>query len=906
MKKAPFFIQSSAVALVLCLGGYLNTAKAQNLVFYENWETDHSSDDTYLTNQTASSVNYVNLYFDYSTAGIPLSPNSTNSTTRALKMSANLSGGIFGGVSVSPKNFGITDNFDMRFDAWLNFNGPLPGGGNGSTQVGGAGYGTAGTNAQTAGVADSIFIGGTADGGSSADYRVYSPGHQISYQDGSYRIGSSGTDATILGDPSSGYVYARTNRNASPAYDALFPGQQCPAAQLAIFPQQTNSTGTGPSVPGTAAAGSLGFKWHDVSLKKLGNTITYSINGNLIATVDVNDAGTLGGTNILFNHYDINATSSTDPNDFNLIFTLIDNVRITNYANVITVFSTNAPTTAEAASPTPAVFTVVRSFTDAGAPVTVNYTLTGSALNGSDYTNLPGTVTFVAGATTTNIYVQPIDDSEAETLETVVLDIAPGSGYIGGGSATVSIVDNEPSQLAITNLSAQVYERTNDFAVFRITRLGSTNTPSFPVNFSFTSGSAGSGTDFYMTNTVSFENGIQGTNFVVLPIEDLTFEGNETVTVTLQPASGGEYTIGSASTASVRLVDADGPVETVLFSDNFDTDSSANWDVFFATTNSAADDSTIFWAQDYSGFGIPPSPHGGGTSAGLFMTVNKNDSAPVAAALNAYYKLQNFSGNYAVRFDMSLNSSAGSTATEYALFGINHSGTKTNWWRSGGVPAGWTFDGQFFAVETDGGSTPHYAVYSSPTTANNPTLLAQTNNTGFTAQFKTPPWAFAGSPTFNRTNAIPGPAWADVELAKIGNQITLRINKKEIVTFANTNAYTSGKIMLGYLDAFDSIGNAQGNFVVYDNLRVISLASPNITSIQPGTPNVTLQFTANASPADVPSQFVLQTATAVAGPYTDVGAPGAGITSPSAGNFTATVAMNPLETQKYYRIRRVY
>lgn len=904
MKNPPYLkTPHKFLALSLAVLASAFAAQAQNAVFYENWETDHSADGTYVTNQTAASVNYVNLFFDYSTAGIPLSPNSTNNSTRALKMSANLSGGIFGGVSVSPVNFGITENFEMRFDAWFNYNGPFPLGGSGSTQVGGAGYGTAGTFAQTAGVADSIFIGGTVDGNSSADYRVYSPWHPISYQDGSFRIGSDGTNATTLGDPSSGYVYARTNRNAQPAYDALFPAQQCPTNQFLLYPQQTNSNGTLPGAPGFSAPGNLAFKWHDISLKKLGNTITYSINGNLIATIDVNDAGPLGGTNILFNHYDINAGSSTDVNDSNLIFTLIDNVRITNYANVVTVYSTNNPVTAEASSPTPGVFTIVRS--DTATPLTVNYTLTGSAVNGVDYTNLSGSVVIAAGATTTNIYVHPIDDSEAEITEAVVLDIAAGS-YIGGGSATITIVDNEPGQLAITNISTQVYERTNDFAVFRITRLGATNAPSFPVNLTFTGGTATSGTDYYMTNTVSFDIGFQSTNFVVLPIEDHVFEGNETITVNIAPASGGEYTIGAAGSASLTLVDADGPPETVLFSDNFDTDSSANYDVFFATTNGAADDFTILFAQDYTAYGIPvAAPHGSGT-VGLVMSVNKLNPTPVAAALNAYYKLQNFSGNFAMRFDMSLNTSAGSSATEYAMFGINHSGTKTNWWRSGGVTAGWTFDGLFATVETDGGSTPQFALYSSPTAANNPTILTATNNAGFTREFKSPPWPIAGSPSVNRTNATVAPYWADVELKKIGSVVTLSINKKPILNYTNTTAFTSGKVMLGYLDAFDSIGDANGNFVVYDNLRVVSLASPNITSIVPGSPNLTIQFTATAAPADVPSQFIVQSAAAAAGPYTDIGLAGAGITSPSAGNFTAVVAVNPLDTQKYYRIRRVY
>src|SRR5258706_11424495 len=115
---------------VLALAGALltipATSKAQTQVFFEDWETDHALDNTYLTNSTAGGVNLAFLYFDYSTAGIPLSPHSANSSTHALKMTANLTNTVFGGVSVSPVGFCITDNFDMRFDAWWNFNGPFP------------------------------------------------------------------------------------------------------------------------------------------------------------------------------------------------------------------------------------------------------------------------------------------------------------------------------------------------------------------------------------------------------------------------------------------------------------------------------------------------------------------------------------------------------------------------------------------------------------------------------------------------------------------------------------------------------------------------------------------------------------------------------------------------------------
>ena len=91
-----------------------------------------------------------------------------------------------------------------------------------------------------------------------------------------------------------------------------------PAAQLGLYPQQT----------GVTAIGSAGMEWHQVEINKAGNFITWEIDGLLIATIDTTTV-TLAGGNIFFGHSDINATSSTDVNDVNLLFTLIDNVSVT-------------------------------------------------------------------------------------------------------------------------------------------------------------------------------------------------------------------------------------------------------------------------------------------------------------------------------------------------------------------------------------------------------------------------------------------------------------------------------------------------------------------------------------------------------------------------------------------------
>src|ERR1039458_7079974 len=289
----------------------------QILVYSENFDTDHSLDNTWVTNSVGG-YNPVNLYFDYSTVGIPSAPNSVGGTTRGLKLQANLNPAVQvfpSGSSASPNGLSIAQDFEMRWDWWPNFNGPLNAGGAGSTQIGGAGFGTAATTANVPTIIDAIFIGASGDGGSTADYRAYTPAFSGSLQDAS-------------GVYAAGTVGSRDNTNAY--YQSTFPPQSatnnCPA-QLALYPQQT----------GLTQGGSPGIKWHDVSLKKVANILTYSIDGLLIATIDASTNGTLGGSNIVFGQFDINAAASPDTNAANLAFSLVDNVRITVFTYVVTV-----------------------------------------------------------------------------------------------------------------------------------------------------------------------------------------------------------------------------------------------------------------------------------------------------------------------------------------------------------------------------------------------------------------------------------------------------------------------------------------------------------------------------------------------------------------------------------------
>jgi len=96
----------------------------------------------------------------------------------------------------------------------------------------------------------------------------------------------------------------------------------------------------------------------------------------------------------------------------------------------------------------------------------------------------------------------------------------------------------------------------------------------------------------------------------------------------------------------------------VLFEDNFNTDTSANWTVLSGTSadendaayDAALGDFTVDFAFDYSTRGIPPAPNSGDKSTlGVKISVNNNDNTGGSEAMgvNLFPAKQNFSGNYA-------------------------------------------------------------------------------------------------------------------------------------------------------------------------------------------------------------------------------------------------------------------
>ena len=128
-------------------------------------------------------------------------------------------------------------------------------------------------------------------------------------------------------------------------------------------------------------------------------------------------------------------------------------VRVTP-ANEISVTASTAQATE--AGTTAGVFTVTRTG-DVSAPLSVHYTVGGTAVAGNDYVALPGTATIQTGSSTSTVIVTPIDDGAFENDESVILTLSADTAYALGSPATstVTIVsDDLPPDLVVATMTA--------------------------------------------------------------------------------------------------------------------------------------------------------------------------------------------------------------------------------------------------------------------------------------------------------------------------------------------------------------------------------------------------------------------------------------------------------------------
>lgn len=208
--------------------------------------------------------------------------------------------------------------------------------------------------------------------------------------------------------------------------------------------------------------------------------------------------------------------------------------------------------------------------------LTVNYVVSGTAINGTDYNSVSNSVVIPAGNTSAYIDLSVIDDAVFETSESITLTLQDANNYNLEpflSSATYSITDDEPTITLTGTANATEGGNKGEFT-FNLSPAAPNNRN---VKFKISGGSGTLGTDYRLLKAdgsvlTADSNGnytldISNRSAVVVRVDatgvtgsipdydDNIDENNETVEITLNSST--EYS--GSGTASLNIIDNDEP-----------------------------------------------------------------------------------------------------------------------------------------------------------------------------------------------------------------------------------------------------------------------------------------------------------------------------------------------------------
>ena len=314
-------------------------------------------------------------------------------------------------------------------------------------------------------------------------------------------------------------------------------------------------------------------------------------------------------------------------------------VAVTITDNEATPQITLAPTPTSPIAENGGTSTVTVSSTPASSSViTVNFSLSGSADNGSDYSIGTTSLTIPANTASTSTLVSSLNDGAFDPAETIVIDIASvsgGSAVEAGGNQqeTITITDDESAP--VVNLSANnstVSEGAGSGAIVVTVSLSNASPTSTTVGLTTTGSqtATGSGVDYTLnSNSLVISAGSTTATTTIDLVDDTLVEGAETIELeinTVSSASGvsengtQQYTINltdNEASPTVGLsasspIAENGGVSTVTATLSVAAAQSTTVNLLFGGT---ADNGT-----DYSLSGTVITIAGGSTSGSITVT----------------------------------------------------------------------------------------------------------------------------------------------------------------------------------------------------------------------------------------------------------------------------------------------
>ncbi|MES2987141.1 MAG: putative Ig domain-containing protein [Pseudomonadota bacterium] len=273
------------------------------------------------------------------------------------------------------------------------------------------------------------------------------------------------------------------------------------------------------------------------------------------------------------------------------------------------------------------------------SPLTLNYTLGGTATNGNDYGSTGTSVVIAAGATSQTIVIDPSANGTIEPDETVIITLAAGAGYTVGApaSATGTILNDDFPSISIDNVTVNEGNSGTANAVFTVSL--SAPAPAAGVTFDIATFNrfALAGQD-YVANSqtgVVIPAGATSATFTVVVNGDALHEPDEDFFVRIANVTGafvnGSQGLGvitnddplpNLSINSLSVVERNGGTRTLNFAITLDAPSGQTVSVNVATANGTAISGSDYAAATGS-FAFQP----GETSKTFAVTVN-GDTTP--------------------------------------------------------------------------------------------------------------------------------------------------------------------------------------------------------------------------------------------------------------------------------------
>ena len=288
------------------------------------------------------------------------------------------------------------------------------------------------------------------------------------------------------------------------------------------------------------------------------------------------------------------------------------------------------------------VFTVTKTGTTSTS-YSVNYaTANGTATAGSDYTAASSTLTFAAADITKTVTIATIDDTTAESSETVLVNL---SGATGGatisdaqGIGTINDNDTAPTCSGISFTIASngaVTEGTN--SAFTITKSGTTSN-SCSVSYATAGGTATAGSDYTSASgALTFTSAQTSQVINVATTDDTEVESAETFTMTLSSPTGGA-TLGTPNSATATINDNDSAPSGCTGVSFAVSDASADEGVSLQFTVTKTGSTSSSCGVNYAtadGIAVQPADYTAKSGALTFSSAQTSLTVSVTTILNA-------------------------------------------------------------------------------------------------------------------------------------------------------------------------------------------------------------------------------------------------------------------------------